>query len=73
MLESCCRFEAENIRRVERFQRANFSSAAAAQWLNIRLQALGVLMVTAIALIAVLEHRYRTVDPGIQLSHKWFV
>ena len=58
------RFEEENIRRLERNQRANFSSAAASQWLNIRLQALGVVMVTGIALIAVIEHSSRAVDPG---------
>ena len=60
-----CRFEKENSKRVERYQRASFSATAAAQWLNIRLQGLGVLMVTAIALIAVLEHNYHSVDPGI--------
>ncbi|XP_067942774.1 ATP-binding cassette sub-family C member 10-like [Watersipora subatra] len=59
------RFEKENLRRVETYQRANFSSTAAAQWLNIRLQGLGVLMVSAIALLAVIEHNYRSVNTGL--------
>ncbi|KAF6033652.1 ABCC10 [Bugula neritina] len=58
-------YELENLSRIERNQRANFSATAAAQWLNIRLQGLGVVMVTAIALIAVLEHRYYTVNAGL--------
>ena len=67
-----CRFEKENSKRVERYQRASFSATAAAQWLNIRLQGLGVLMVTAIALIAVLEHNYHSVDPGIYFISRNF-
>ncbi len=38
---------------------------AVAQWLGIRLQMLGVAMVTGVALIAVLEHHFNSVDPGI--------
>jgi len=46
-------------------QRAQFASQAVASWLAFRLQMLGVAMVTGIALIAVLEHHFRTVNPGI--------
>ena len=38
---------------------------AVAQWLGIRLQMLGVAMVTGVSFIAVLEHHFNTVDPGI--------
>ena len=33
-------------------------------WLGIRLQMLGVAMVTGVAFIAVLEHHFNTVNPG---------
>lgn len=40
-------------------------------WLGIRLQMLGVAMVTGVAFIAVLEHHFNTVNPGIQ--HKMII
>ena len=42
----------------------SISAMVAAQWLGLRLQFLGVAMVTAVAFIAVLEHHFSTVDPG---------
>ncbi len=50
--------------RLEENQRAQFAGQAAGQWLGIRLQMMGVAMVTAVAVIAVLEHHFRTVNPG---------
>ena len=41
------------------------SGYAVAQWLGIRLQMLGVTMVTGVSFIAVLEHHFNTVDPGV--------
>ena len=41
-----------------------FIGYAVAQWLGIRLQMLGVAMVTGVSFIAVLEHHFNTVDPG---------
>lgn len=41
-----------------------FAGYAVAQWLGIRLQMLGVAMVTGVAFIAVLEHHFNTVNPG---------
>eukprot|EP00118_Oscarella_pearsei_P023582 m.283819 g.283819 ORF g.283819 m.283819 type:complete len:1577 (+) comp40673_c0_seq30:70-4800(+) len=59
------RFAKENEKRLDVNQRANFGEYAAAQWLNIRLQMLGVMMVAAVAFIAVLEYRYGSVNPGL--------
>ena len=42
----------------------HISGYAVAQWLGIRLQMLGVAMVTGVSFIAVLEHHFNTVDPG---------
>ena len=41
---------------------------AVAQWLGIQLQMLGVAMVVGVAFIAVLEHHFSTVDPGMLKS-----
>ena len=50
-----------------------FLGFAVSQWLGIRLQMLGVAMVTGVAFIAVLEHHLNTVDPGnVATPHnKW--
>lgn len=34
------------------------------QWLGIRLQMLGVIMVTCVSFIAVLEHHFGSINPG---------
>ena len=37
---------------------------AVSQWLGIRLQMLGVIMVTCVSFVAVLEHHFGSVNPG---------
>ncbi|MBN3297038.1 MRP7 protein, partial [Amia calva] len=59
------RFEEENESRLERNQRCLFASNAAMQWLDIRLQLIGVAVVTGIAVIAVIQHQARSIDPGL--------
>lgn len=34
------------------------------QWLNIRLQLIGVAVVSSLGTIAVVQHQYTSVDPG---------
>ncbi|XP_077379727.1 ATP-binding cassette sub-family C member 10 isoform X2 [Festucalex cinctus] len=62
---SCARFEEESVRRLDQNQRCLFLSNAAAQWLDIRLQLIGVAVVTGLAAVAVVQHRLRVVDPGL--------
>ena len=50
--------------RLDHNQRAQFAGLVAGQWLGVRLQMMGVAMVTAVAFIGVLEHRFHTVNPG---------
>jgi len=64
-LRHATRFCEENVIRLSINQRAQYAGIAASQWLGIRLQMLGVAMVTGVAFIAVLEHRFKTVDPGL--------
>ncbi|KAG7274975.1 hypothetical protein CRUP_001068, partial [Coryphaenoides rupestris] len=59
------RFEEESVRRLDRNQRCLFLSNAAMQWLDIRLQMVGVAVVTSISTIAVVQHCYGAVDPGL--------
>ncbi|XP_077574200.1 ATP-binding cassette sub-family C member 10 isoform X1 [Stigmatopora nigra] len=62
---SCARFEEESVRRLEENQRCLFLSNAATQWLDIRLQLIGVAVVTSLAIIAVIQHSLNVVDPGL--------
>ncbi|XP_073732038.1 ATP-binding cassette sub-family C member 10 [Misgurnus anguillicaudatus] len=59
------RFEEENERRLEQNQRCLFNSNAAMQWLDIRLQMIGVTVVTGISVIAVIQHQMKSIDPGL--------
>lgn len=59
------RFEEENTRRLEQNQRCLFLSNATMQWLQIRLQLIGVAVVTGLGVIAVIQHQLNSVDPGL--------
>ncbi|KAM6461779.1 ATP-binding cassette sub-family C member 10 isoform 2-T3 [Liasis olivaceus] len=59
------RFETENQERLELNQRCRFASNTAVQWLDIRLQMIGVAVVTAIAGIAIIQHQRKLGDPGL--------
>ncbi|GFX49234.1 hypothetical protein TNCV_293991 [Trichonephila clavipes] len=50
--------------RIDSNLRACLSITAASQWLNLRLQFIGVIIVTAVAVVALLQREYSTVDPG---------
>ncbi|XP_040892605.1 ATP-binding cassette sub-family C member 10 isoform X2 [Toxotes jaculatrix] len=62
---SSARFEEESAKRLEQNQRCLFLSNAAMQWLNIRLQLIGVSVVTGLGVIAVVQHQFHSVDPGL--------
>ncbi|KAM8947275.1 ATP-binding cassette sub-family C member 10 [Pelodytes ibericus] len=59
------RFEKECEVRLERNQRCLFASNTAVQWLDIRLQMIGVTVVTAISIIAIIQHQRKAGDPGL--------
>ncbi|KAL1005984.1 hypothetical protein UPYG_G00066440 [Umbra pygmaea] len=62
---NAARFEEENERRLDQNQRCLFLSNAAMQWLDIRLQMMGVAMVTGICVIAVVQHQFKSINPGL--------
>ncbi|NXC30656.1 MRP7 protein, partial [Campylorhamphus procurvoides] len=59
------RFELENQLRLEQSQRCLFASNTAMEWLDIRLQMIGVAVVTAIAGIAIIQHQKQLGNPGL--------
>ncbi|XP_068254004.1 ATP-binding cassette sub-family C member 10 isoform X3 [Nyctibius grandis] len=59
------RFELENQLCLEQNQRCLFASNTATQWLDIRLQMIGVTVVTAIAGIAIIQHQKQLGNPGL--------
>ncbi|KAM5164109.1 ATP-binding cassette sub-family C member 10 isoform 2-T2 [Mantella aurantiaca] len=59
------RFKAECESRLDMNQRCVFASNTAVQWLDIRLQMIGVVVVTAIAVIAIIQHQRRAGNPGL--------
>ncbi|KAK3092515.1 hypothetical protein FSP39_003868 [Pinctada imbricata] len=59
------RFRQENLQHLDLNQRAQFAGCAVASWLSFRLQMMGVVMVTGISFIAVLEHHFHGVNPGL--------
>uniref|UniRef100_A0A3Q2NT33 ATP-binding cassette sub-family C member 10 n=1 Tax=Fundulus heteroclitus TaxID=8078 RepID=A0A3Q2NT33_FUNHE len=62
---SAGRFREENAERLEQNQRCLFVSNAAMQWLHLRLQLIGVAVITCLGVIAVIQHQYSVVDPGL--------
>lgn len=50
---------------VEDNVKTQFASQAAANWLGLRLQLIGVAMVTGVGIFAVVQHHLHTVDPGL--------
>lgn len=64
------RFREENSKRLEQNQRCLFVSNAAMQWLDIRLQLIGVAVVTGLGVIAVIQQQYGVVDPGEKVKQR---
>ncbi|XP_025830829.1 multidrug resistance-associated protein 7 isoform X2 [Agrilus planipennis] len=59
------RFKRDNEEKVEANMKAKFASQAASQWLGLRLQFIGVAMVTGVGFIAVVQHQFDFADPGL--------
>ncbi|NWZ90798.1 MRP7 protein, partial [Nesospiza acunhae] len=59
------RFELENQLHLEQNQRCLFASKTVMEWLDIRLQMIGVAVVTAVAGIAIIQHKQQLGNPGL--------
>lgn len=58
------RFKRDNEDNVDANLKAQFASQAAARWLGLRLQFIGVAMVAGVSFIAVIQHQFDEADPG---------
>lgn len=58
------RFKRDNEDNVDANIKAQFASQAAARWLGLRLQFIGVAMVSGVSFIAIIQHQYDVADPG---------
>lgn len=59
------RFKRDNEDNVDSNIKAQFASQAASRWLAMRLQFIGVAMITGVSFIAVIQHQYDVADPGL--------
>lgn len=59
------RFKRINENLLDCNQRAILASQAASQWLGLRLQLMGVAMISGVGIIAVIQHQFDAADPGI--------
>lgn len=62
------RFKRDNELNVDSNLKAQFASQAAARWLGLRLQFIGVAVVTGVSFIAVIQHQYDVADTGIVVT-----
>lgn len=59
------RFKRQNENFLDCNQRSVLSSQAASQWLGLRLQLMGVAIISGVGMIAVIQHQFNVADPGI--------
>ncbi|KAF5302801.1 hypothetical protein FQA39_LY01981 [Lamprigera yunnana] len=59
------RFKRDNEENIEANIKAQFASQVAARWLGLRLQFIGVAMVTGVGFIAVIQHQFDVANPGL--------
>ncbi|XP_012285682.1 multidrug resistance-associated protein 7 [Orussus abietinus] len=59
------RFKQENDLYLDSSQKTQFASIAASQWLALRLQFIGVALLTGVCIMAVMQHQYDIADAGL--------
>ncbi|KAG5868321.1 hypothetical protein JTB14_015233 [Gonioctena quinquepunctata] len=64
-MRAISRFKRDNQDNVDANIKAQFASQAAARWLGLRLQFIGVAVLLGVSLIAVIQHQYDVADPGL--------
>uniref|UniRef100_A0A1Y1JUE0 ABC-type xenobiotic transporter n=1 Tax=Photinus pyralis TaxID=7054 RepID=A0A1Y1JUE0_PHOPY len=64
-LRATHRFRRDNEDNIEGNMKAQFASQVAAQWLSLRLQFIGVAMVSGVGFIGVIQHQFNVANPGL--------
>jgi len=59
------RFLRENEEALESSMKASYAGQSASQWLELRLQLIGCSVVTGVGIIAVMQHQFSVVSPGM--------
>ncbi|ODN01206.1 Multidrug resistance-associated protein 7, partial [Orchesella cincta] len=59
------RFEEMNEAFLESSQKCQYSTQAVSQWLSFRLQMVGLIVISGVGLLGILQHHFGTADPGI--------
>ncbi|CAL8080361.1 unnamed protein product [Orchesella dallaii] len=59
------RFEELNEAFLESSQKCQYSTQAVSQWLSFRLQMVGLIVISGVGLLGILQHHFGTADPGI--------
>lgn len=62
------RFEHENEVYLESNQKARYSTQAVMQWLSFRLQMMGLMVITGVGVIGVMQHGLGVADAGLLAS-----
>ena len=66
------RFQDENESHLEENQKAEFATNAVSQWLSIRLQIVGVFIISGVGLIGVIQHSFQMANSamlGLAISY----
>lgn len=67
------RFKRDNEDKVDANIKAQFASQVASRWLALRLQFIGVAVITGVSFIAVIQHQYDVADPGKYFPSHYFL
>ncbi|CAG7725549.1 unnamed protein product [Allacma fusca] len=71
-MRSARRFQDENEEYLEANQKAEYATQAVSQWLSIRLQMIGVFIITGVGLVGVLQHGFQLANSamlGLAISY----
>lgn len=58
------RFHRQNEAFLENNQKVQLASLVCGQWLGLRLQLIGVAMVTGVSIVSVIQHQLEVANPG---------
>lgn len=61
------RFKRENEDKLENNQKARFASFVIQNWLGLRLQLIGIVVVAVVGVAALVQHLYHMANPGKQV------
>lgn len=64
-LRTTTRFRFDSEDNINSYLKADFASQAATRWLGLRLQFIGVAIISGISFLAIIQHQFDIADPGL--------